>query len=397
MLEEGFLTLSGARGQNLSVDVEQFEAAASLAKNSQDLAVYQAALALYPGDLLPEDLYEEWTIQRREALRQVCLNLLLDLARLHEARQDYPAAIETLLRLLAMDKSHEEAHAGLMRLYALSGQRQQALRQYLALRDALHAELDAEPGQRTTQLYEDIQAGRISPAAPAATAHRHNLPAELTSFIGREKQIEEVSQLVRDHRLVTLTGSGGTGKTRLALKAAEGLLEHFPDGVFLVELAPLSDPTFVPPACVQTLELVLQPGIPPQAALVRYLEEKNLLLILDNCEHVIATCTHLASALLKGCPQLHILATSREILSVPGEHPFRVPSLAFPDPRSFPDLEEIRPIRGHSPVRGTRRPVPAGISPGRRQRARGRADLPAPGRHPPGDRAGVSTRAPADR
>ena len=209
-------------------------------------------LALYTGDLLPEDLYEEWTIQRREALRQVCLNLLLDLARLHEARQDYPAAIETLLRLLAMDKSHEEAHAGLMRLYALSGQRQQALRQYLALRDALHAELDAEPGQRTTQLYEDIQAGRISPAAPAATAHRHNLPAELTSFIGREKQIEEVSQLVRDHRLVTLTGSGGTGKTRLALKAAEGLLEHFPDGVFLVELAPLSDPDLVPQACVQS-------------------------------------------------------------------------------------------------------------------------------------------------
>ena len=326
------------------MDVDQFEAAASHAKDSQDPGLFQAALALYLGDLLPDDPYEEWTIQRREALRQVYLNLLLGLARLHEARQEYPAAIEALLRLLVMDKSHEEAHAGLMRLFALSGQRQQALRQYQILREVLQAELDAEPGQPTTQLFEDIQAGRLSPAAPAAPAHRHNLPAELTSFIGRENQIDEVRQQIKEHRLVTLTGSGGTGKTRLALKASEGLLEHFPDGVFLVELAPLSDPALVPQACLQALELVHQPGVPPQAALVSYLEKKHLLLILDNCEHMISACTHLASALLKGSPGLHILATSREILSVPGEHPFSVPSMAVPDLHALSPLAELAQV-----------------------------------------------------
>ena len=344
VLEEGFLTLSGVKGQNLSVDVEQFEEAADQAKRSQNTQAHQDAVALYTGDLLPEDLYEEWVIPRREALRQVYLNLLLDLVRLHETRQDYPAAIETLLRLLAMDKSHEEAHAGLMRLYALSGLRQSALRQYQALREALQAELEAEPGQPTTQLFEDIQAGRLSPAAPAAPAHRHNLPAELTSFIGREKQIAGVRQLVADHRLVTLTGSGGTGKTRLALKAAEGLEEDFPDGVFLVELAALSDPERVPQACVKALDVIEQSDAYFKISLNHFLEKKNLLLILDNCEHVIAACTQLVADLLKACPRLHVLATSREILSIPGEHPFRVPSLALPDLRALPPLAELAQI-----------------------------------------------------
>jgi len=167
-------------------------------------------------------------------------------------------------------------------------------------------------------------------------ARSHNLPAQLTSFIGREQEITEVSRLVSEHRLVTLTGSGGTGKNPPSIAGSEGLPGNLPDGVFFIELASLSDPALVPQVCAQTLELVEQPNIPIQAVLAHYLEKKHLLLILDNCEHVISACTSLVVALLKACPRLHILATSREILSVPGEFPLRVPSLTVPDPIHLP-------------------------------------------------------------
>ena len=317
--------------------------------------MFQAALELYRGDLLPDDLYEEWTVQRRESLRQVYLNLLLDLARLHEAQHNYSAGITALLQLLAVDQSHEEAHIGLMRLYALSGQRQQALRQYQTLGEVLKAELDTGPSEAAIHLNETIQSGQfLSPKAadfpphPAIPIPKHNLPNLLTSFIGREKQINEVSQLVKDRRLVTLTGTGGTGKTRLALKVAEGLLEEFPDGVFMADLASLSDPELVPQACLQALNVLDEPGIPRLARLTKYLEQKHLLLILDNCEHVIVASAQLVDALTKSCPRLHILVTSREILSVPGESPYRVPSLIVPDSGVIPPLTQLAQVESVS-------------------------------------------------
>ena len=343
-LDEGYLSMSGGEGRTLSVDVEQFEAAVAQAKKTQDQAAYQSALALYSGELLPEDRYEEWAVHRREALHQVYLQLLLSLAELQESLRDYPGGIEALQCLLAADPSHEEAHAGLMRLYAMNGQRQQALRQFQTLRQVLQAELDAEPSPAVQALYEAIQSGQLGAVAPVslptATRH-HNLPAQLTSFIGRKQEIAEISRLISDHRLVTLTGSGGTGKTRLALRAVEGLLETFPDGVFFIELAPLSDPALVPQACAQTLELVEQPNISIRDSLAHYLDKKHLLLVLDNCEHVIDECARLVDSLLKACPQLHILTTSREILSVPGEAGFRVPPLSVPDSRHLPSWDEV--------------------------------------------------------
>jgi len=344
-LDEGFLSLSGGEGQVLSVDVDQFETAAAKARGSQDPQVYQSGLALYSGELLPEDRYEEWAVHRRDTLHQAYLQLLLNLAHLQESLRDYLAGIGTLLRLLAADPSHEEAHAGLMRLYALSGRRQQALRQYQTLREVLEIELDAEPSPSTRQLYEAIQSGQLGVEAPVslpiASTRHHNLPVQLTSFVGREHEIVEVSRLIIDHRLVTLTGSGGTGKTRLALRAVEGLLETFPDGVFFIELASLSDQALVPQICAHTLELVEQPNIPIQAVLAHYLEKKRLLLILDNCEHVISACTSLADSLLKACPQLHILATSREGLGVSGEVLWDVPPLSLPAQQPWTDPASV--------------------------------------------------------
>ncbi len=340
-LQDSLLSL----GDGLSVDVDKFEAAATRAANSQDPALFQAALDLYSGDLLPEDLYEEWTVVRRDSLRQLHLRLLLDLARLRETRKEYSAGIETLGQVLAIDRAHEEAHAGLMRLYALSGQRQPALRQFQTLKEALRNELEADPSPTSLRLYEEIQSGRLAQTTALVSTEtnprKHNLPAQLTSFIGRETEIADLSENVKSTRLVTLTGAGGTGKTRLALQVAEQVLDTFPDGVWLVELAPLSDPTLVPQACLQAMELVQQPGASPSITLAHFLENKHTLLILDNCEHLLAACTGLVNDLVKACPKLHILATSREILSVPGESPFRVPSLAFPDPRSLPTPAEM--------------------------------------------------------
>ncbi len=356
VLEKGFLSLSNAEAHTLTVDVEAFEAAASHARESQDPTAYRSALELYTGDLLPDDRYEEWTLQPRQALRQSFLLLLLALAQLLENRQDYPGGIVALLRLLAVDPSHEEAHCELMRLYALSGQRQKALRQYQMLREVLQSELEVEPSPATLQLYESIQSGRISQsvetiapagppspeaAPPTGRKARHNLPHRLSTFIGREKEIDQVIALLHGTRLLTVTGAGGVGKTSLALQAAGYLLDAFPDGVWLVELAPMFDPALVPQACAHSLDLIQQPDTPYLTALIQYLQKKHLLLILDNCEHLLAACTSLAAELLKSCPKLTILATSREILNLAGESAFRVPSLTVPDPHLMMSLDQV--------------------------------------------------------
>ncbi|MEP7357510.1 MAG: adenylate/guanylate cyclase domain-containing protein, partial [Anaerolineales bacterium] len=159
----------------------------------------------------------------------------------------------------------------------------------------------------------------------------HNLPLQLTSFIGRERELAEVSRMLATTRLLTLTGPGGTGKTRLALQTATEVLETWPQGAWLVELAPLTDSALLPQAVATVLGVREQPGRPLLDALLDYLRLKQLLLLLDNCEHVISASAQLASRLLGACPQLKIVATSREALSVSGEAAYRVPSLALAD------------------------------------------------------------------
>jgi predicted ATPase/class 3 adenylate cyclase len=169
---------------------------------------------------------------------------------------------------------------------------------------------------------------------PLATldAHPNNLPIQLTSFVGRARELEELQALLLANRLLTLTGPGGTGKTRLALSLAADVLERFADGVWLVELAPLADPTLVPQTVAAALGVREQPGRPILDVLLDSLRPKALLLVLDNCEHLIATCAQVAETLLRAAPSLQLLASSREALGVAGETVFRVPSLPLPDP-----------------------------------------------------------------
>jgi predicted ATPase/Tfp pilus assembly protein PilF len=161
----------------------------------------------------------------------------------------------------------------------------------------------------------------------------HNLPAQLNSFIGRAAELAKLRELLSASRLVTLTGTGGTGKTRLSIQAAYELAPEYPDGIWLVELAPLSDPARVPQAVASVLGVKEEAGRPVTEALVRYVRDRRMLLVLDNCEHVLASCAHLAKELLQSGAGLRVLASSREPLHVAGESVYPLPALAIPAER----------------------------------------------------------------
>jgi non-specific serine/threonine protein kinase len=163
----------------------------------------------------------------------------------------------------------------------------------------------------------------------------------LTSFVGRAREIEETIRLLGTERLLTLTGPGGSGKTRLALAVASELVDRFKDGVWLVDLASLSDPDLVPQAVASILGARETPGTPLVETLVDYLEPRNVLLVLDNCEHLIEGCASLAETLLRRCPDVRVLATSREALGVAGETLFDVPPLSLPDPHHLQAVEGL--------------------------------------------------------
>jgi predicted ATPase/DNA-binding winged helix-turn-helix (wHTH) protein len=184
-------------------------------------------------------------------------------------------------------------------------------------------------GYRFTLEVTCLGAGPI----PPATTPKHNLPQQLTSFIGRQKEIAQVKQLLGTTRLLTLIGTGGCGKTRLALEVAGDLLESYPDGVWLVELAALAEPRLLPQTVAAVLGLKEQQGRSLTQTISEHLASKHLLLVLDNAEHLLAACAELADAALRRCAQPVILVTSRERLGMAGELTYRVPSLSIPDPK----------------------------------------------------------------
>jgi non-specific serine/threonine protein kinase len=182
------------------------------------------------------------------------------------------------------------------------------------------------------------------PRAAARDGAVHNLPRQLTSFIGREQELAEVTRLLRATCLLTLAGTGGTGKTRLALEVASGLLDRYPQGVWLADLAALADPAGVPAVVADAVGVREEAGQPLLATLVAALRSRHLLLVLDNCEHLLDACGTLVQALLRGCPQVTVLATSREGLGLAGEIVWRVPSLALPDTGHLPAPETLSQV-----------------------------------------------------
>ena len=178
------------------------------------------------------------------------------------------------------------------------------------------------------------------PADPQL-ARRHNLPTRLTSFVGREAALADAMHLLEESRLVTLVGSGGIGKTRLALRIATVLVDVYPHGAWLVELAPVADPLLVPLTVAAALGVHEQPGRPMFVTLAEHLAARHVLLILDNCEHLVPACAELSETLLRACPSLRILATSRQALGIDGETVLPVPSLSLPEASSPPEVERL--------------------------------------------------------
>jgi non-specific serine/threonine protein kinase len=175
----------------------------------------------------------------------------------------------------------------------------------------------------------------------ATASSNHNLPVQLTSFIGREKEITVVQQFLKGHRLVTLTGAGGCGKTRLAQQTVLGVVHNYADGARWVELAPLADPQTIPQTIAAALGVKEEPGKPLQETVTLFLRDRKLLLIMDNCEHLIAACSSIVESLLNAAPGLSVLATSREALNLAGEFSWTVPSLSLPPDDQYIDAEQL--------------------------------------------------------
>jgi predicted ATPase/DNA-binding SARP family transcriptional activator len=341
--------------RTLSLDLEGAYAdiiAFDAAIDRGDRSALEQAVELYGGPLM-EGWAEEWAFEERQRREQVYLIALETLAAEARRKGDLGAAERHLRRAVTTDPLRETAQRALMQVLADAGSYAAALTTYRELRLRLHRDLSAEPDPETQALFQQIRSEAraravdsshrgLPPHPPDDLAPRsspelfpNNLPLQLTRFIGREQAMSEVRQLIRDHRLVTLTGAGGCGKTRLALEVAADLLESFPDGVWFVELAPLSDPTLVPHAVAAVLGLQEMPGRPLAQTLADRFVGRQLLL-LDNCEHLIEASAELIHEMLQGCPRLQVLTTSREPLGVTGEHRYRVPPLSVPDAKRLP-------------------------------------------------------------
>ena len=337
LVREGDGLLLGPR-EAVQVDVEQFAQAAAHSWQSGDPELAERAAALYRGDLLPDDPYEEWAAARREAIRASYLTLLARLSRLHEERGDLACAIAARERALVLDALDETTNAAIVRLHAGMGQRELALAHYTRFADRLARELGAEPERETRELAAAVRAGRVADVSPRtapprrATAPpiRSGLPAAVDDLIGRERELAELERLLARSRLVTLTGPGGIGKTRLALEAARAQRDRYSDGVALVDLAAVRDANLVLPTAARALGVEAARGQPMAAVLAAAIGERRLLVIFDNLEHVAAAGPDIA-ALLTACPNLAVLATSRVRLRVRGEQEYPVSPLSLPE------------------------------------------------------------------
>ena len=383
-------------GGQVEVDVDAFDAAVARARETGTVADLRAALALHGGELLPEDRYEPWASGRREALGEAHLGLLLDLAGRLDEGGEAEAAIEALEQAVVLDPLHEGAHRALMRLFAAAGRRQQALLQFQRLRETLRHELAAEPDPQTAALYRALLRGEGDGAAPAGEDRRGRRPArgaprrprrpaqppdrahELRR--ARAASCARSAALLGRHRLLTLTGAGRRGQDppRPRGRLGRGVGAQ-PDGVWLVELAGLGDAGLVPAAtAARARARRSRPSARPSTASAPSSPAGAALLVLDNCEHLVAACARPGRAPARpACPGLRILATSREPLRVAGRGDLARAVAGPAGRRPAVTPAELESLRVGAPVLragGRRR---ARLRAGRRQRRGGRRDLRA--------------------
>jgi predicted ATPase/DNA-binding SARP family transcriptional activator len=299
------------------VDVAQFERLASDPKTAAE------AIDLYRGDLLL-GFDDEWLETPRIRLRERAVQLLIDIAQSARDASDLEGAAALALRALEIDPWREEVLRFLIAAQAQSGHRAQAVRTYREFAQKLNDEFAVEPMPETRAAYEAISPGNVPqlPDAPATRVPQSNLPEYVTSFVDRDREIAMVRSALDSRRLVTVTGAGGVGKTRLAIEAARRLNDRFPDGICLVELGALQQDELIVPAIAEAAGVVGQ----SEESLLQALRHRHMLLILDNCEHLRGVSV-VVQRIVTQCAGVCILATSREPLSVTGERIERLSSL----------------------------------------------------------------------
>jgi predicted ATPase/DNA-binding SARP family transcriptional activator len=330
---------------DIALDVHQFESllAQSRVQESPSLRIplLSDAAKLYrnhflTGFSLKDALgFNEWAFAQSEELRHKLAIALTLLVESHCTLNQAESAIPYARRLITLDPLNEAAHRQLMEVYLQAGQHSAALKQYQACEQLLRKELGIDPQPETRNLYKKIRKGELK-AGPVEketekVTPQTNLPSQLSTFIGRDQQQDQITNLIAKHRLVTLVGAGGIGKTRLALQMGQKLLNHYPNGVWFIGLDSLSDPTLVPQTIASVFNVRESPNRPITETLIDSLLEKTALLIFDNCEHLLEACAQLIATLLQICPNLKILATSRETLNLPGEAIYYMPPLSIPE------------------------------------------------------------------
>jgi predicted ATPase/DNA-binding SARP family transcriptional activator len=305
-----------------------------------------AVLSEYRGELLP-GFYDEWVVLEREHIYSVFEHHMARLLSLLEKEKRWLDLLEWAERWIKLGQKPEPAYRALMSAHAAKGDMSKVAATYERCVKSLK-EFGIEPSEQTKALYKDLKSGKESPVTvkgttrPAEKGFLSNIPMPLTSFVGRERELKEIARLLSASRLLTLTGPGGVGKTRLAIETAQHSLKNFKDGVFWVGLVGLSDANLIPQEIAQSLNVHEVSHEPLIETLKRHLNSKDLLLILDNCEHLIRACADYAEQLLAACPKLKVLATSIEALGLFNENTWQVPSLPLPKMQESPSLKELQ-------------------------------------------------------
>jgi predicted ATPase/DNA-binding SARP family transcriptional activator len=349
ILDRGWIALNPAHGWE--VDVHTFEAAMWQIDSEMPaprlLAACEHATSLYGGEPLAEDRYEDWAQPVRDRVRRSWRELRLRLASLLVLEGSPQSAIPWLERVLIDDPLDEEAVHQLMRALSAAGRKAEALRRFRRLKEALSEELGVEPADEIRALAESLQEATPPVVASGDSAKlASRLPIEATTFVGREADVARVESLLRraEVRLLTLTGPGGTGKTRLAIEVARrsgdgGLGRGVPDVAIFVPLASLSDPALVPFAVAEALGLKDSGGELVIDVIVSRIGEQPLLLVLDNLEHLLSA-VRVITRLLQSCSGVKVLATSRAVLRTAGEYEYRVPTLDTPENGATHEIEK---------------------------------------------------------
>lgn len=330
---------------DVRLDVENFNSLVEKSRAESDPSLRTALLAesanLYRNHFLTgfslKDAhpFNEWAFSVSEELKRKLSYTLTTLTADYNSLGHADQAIPFARRLVTIDPLNEASHRTLMEAYLQAGQQNAALKQYQTLEQTLRREFNLDPQPATQDLYKKIRKGEIksfqTQPKEKTTAKKHNLPHPVSKFIGREREMNEIKNLLKTNRLVTLIGAGGIGKTSLSLQLGHSLTEMFNDGVWFIALDALSDPSAVAKTAADVFNIKENHTVQILSKLNEYLQHKNALLIFDNCEHLLDSCAELISTLIRHCPNIKVLATSREGLGISGEAVYTMPSLPVPE------------------------------------------------------------------